>query len=127
MLPYLGFGTPARLQLAGRVLWGAPLPPARSTDTPLRNLVQFHRRMASDEVPGARVQARHGDCTRDVAADAEGYFEVECEPSPPIDSDGGLHALELRLLPPLTGAPGDAITAPVQGLVMVPAAGRASA
>ena len=122
VLPYLGFGTPARLQLAGRVLWGSPSPPAHSTDTPLRNLVQFYRRMASDEVPGARLQARYGDCRRDVAADAEGYFEVECELSPPIASDGGLHAVELRLMHPLPGTHGDAITAPVQGLVMVPAA-----
>lgn len=122
VVPYLGFGTPERLQLAGRVLWGAPLPPAGDADTSLTNLLHFYRRMASDEVAGARLVARHGARDVDVVADDEGYFQLELEPVPPLDAaspDGGLHAVELRLVHPAPppGTPGVA-----QGLVMLPAA-----
>lgn len=122
IVPYLGFGTPERLQISGRVLWGAPPRPASADDRSLQNLVQFYRRMASDEVPGARLSVQHGERVLEVAADEEGYFQAGIEPSPPLDAgDGGLHALELRLLHPTPGADPGAAEASLQGLVMVPA------
>lgn len=124
IVPYLGFGTAERLQITGRVLWGAPPRPASADDRSLQNLTQFYRRMASDEVPGARLSVQHGDLRQEVVADDEGYFQAELEPSPPLDaSESGLHAIELTLLHPTPGADPGAAEASLQGLVMVPAPG----
>ncbi|UUX97217.1 App1 family protein [Aquabacterium sp. J223] len=115
--PYLGFGTTARLQLAGRVLHGQPPPPAQPGDSALRNALQFVRRMASSEVPGARLSVRHGELQQQVVADDEGYFQVDLRPVPPLPDEGGLHEVELRLQSDHPAAGGADAT---QALVMLP-------
>ena len=54
ILPYLGYGTSEKLSLCGRVLQDEGFRAARSSERGWRNLVEFLKRMESDEMPGAR-------------------------------------------------------------------------
>ncbi len=81
ILPYLGYGTARHLVVCGRVLEDEGFLPARDTDTRWRNLVQFFKRLESDEVPGARLRASHGSVVKEALTDAEGYFRIELAPA----------------------------------------------
>jgi phosphatidate phosphatase APP1 len=72
----------------------------------------MYKRFESDEVPGARVRARHGAAETDAIADHEGYFGVELATSP---GKGPWREVELELLAPRAGAR-------AKGLVLVPPA-----
>jgi phosphatidate phosphatase APP1 len=76
ILPYLGFGTPRRLLVCGRVLQDEGIRPAASADGRLRNLTAFFKRMESDEVPGARLRATCGKRSVEAVTDREGYFRL---------------------------------------------------
>jgi phosphatidate phosphatase APP1 len=101
VLPYIGFGTAARLSLCGRVLEDEGFRPARSADRAWRNLVAMYKRFESDEVPGARVRARHGAAETEAVADREGYFSVELATGA---GNGPWREVELELLAPRAGA-----------------------
>jgi phosphatidate phosphatase APP1 len=101
VLPYLGFGTAAKLTVCGRVLEDEGFRPARSADRAWRNLVAMYKRFESDEVPGARVRARHGAAVAEGIADREGYFTVELEAAP---GAGEWREVTLELLAPRSGA-----------------------
>ncbi|HEX6246133.1 MAG TPA: phosphatase domain-containing protein, partial [Polyangiales bacterium] len=92
VLPYLGYGTPRRLTVRGRVLEDEGFAPAADGDTRWRNLVSFYKRLESDEVPGARLRARG----QEALTDAEGYFRLE------LDSKAkpGWQQVEVELLHP---------------------------
>jgi phosphatidate phosphatase APP1 len=75
-MPYLGYGTPQRLTLCGRVLKDEGLRPAAATDSRWRNLYSFYERIESDEVPHARVRAGFLGKQVECVADKEGYFSV---------------------------------------------------
>jgi phosphatidate phosphatase APP1 len=94
ILPYLGYGTPRRLRLSGRVLQDEGLRPAADTDRRLRNLVAFLKRMESDEVPGARLRARHARSVAYATSDREGYFHVELD----ARARPGWNEVELQLV-----------------------------
>jgi phosphatidate phosphatase APP1 len=101
ILPYLGYGTPRRLTVRGRVLEDEGFRPAADADTRWRNLVRFYKRLESDEVPGARLIARFGNVEREAVTDREGYFRVELA----VPSGGsGWKEVDLQLLHP----PGEA-------------------
>jgi phosphatidate phosphatase APP1 len=95
VLPYLGYGTPRRVRLCGRVLQDEGLRPARDTETRWRNLVAFYKRLESDEVPGARVRARLGRRVADATSNREGYFSVEFDR---LSLAPGWHDVEVELL-----------------------------
>jgi len=102
---YLGFGTPHRLLLSGRVLQDERNRPPGKSDTRWRNLVELYRFLESDEVPGARVRARFLGAGHEAVADREGYFGLEIKPAEPLASHGW-HDVPLELLhpaPPLGG------------------------
>jgi phosphatidate phosphatase APP1 len=101
ILPYLGYGTIARLRLQGRVLRDPGFVPSKQADTALRNLLNMYKRFETDEVPGAKLRARFMDAEAEVTADGEGYFSVELEPAGGIAP--GWHAVALELLEPLAG------------------------
>jgi phosphatidate phosphatase APP1 len=101
VLPYLGFGTATRLTVCGRVLEDEGFRPAQSADRRWRNLVAMYKRFESDEVPGARVRARHGAAVAEAVADREGYFSVELESAP---AGGEWRKVDLELLAPRAGA-----------------------
>lgn len=119
IVPYLGFGTPAKLTLSGRVLEDNGLTSARATDSRWRNLVQFARLLESDEVPGVRLRARFQGREQEVLTDGEGYFDLEITPASALPSDDW-HTVELELLEPATAHAGP-VHAPAQ--VLVPPAG----
>ena len=101
VLPYLGFGTADRLTVCGRVLEDEGFRPARSADRAWRNLVAMYKRFESDEVPGARVRARHGPSVAEAVADREGYFSLELQ-----TASAGVpwREVEFELLAPRAGA-----------------------
>lgn len=76
ILPYRGYGTSGRVVLQGRVLEDEGFVDADPRAGRSRNLVEFLKRIESDEVPFARVRARIGKAVQEVRADREGYFRV---------------------------------------------------
>ena len=97
ILPYLGYGTPRRLTVRGRVLEDEGFRPAADADTRWRNLVRFYKRLESDEVPGARLIARFGDVETETFTDGEGYFRVELDAAA---GGSGWKEVDLELLAP---------------------------
>jgi phosphatidate phosphatase APP1 len=99
--PYRGHGTAEMLYLSGRVFEGMPVPKAREDDALLRNLWHSVRRLGSDEVPAARIQARAGGMTQTVLADDEGFFEISLPSSTETGTTEVWREIELELLDPL--------------------------
>jgi phosphatidate phosphatase APP1 len=94
ILPYIGYGTSAKLSLCGRVLQDEGFRPTRDAERRWRNAVAFFKRMESDEVPGARLRVSYGKKSCEVVSDRQGYFsaELKCAVAP------GWHELELELV-----------------------------
>jgi phosphatidate phosphatase APP1 len=102
IVPYLGYGTPDKLALCGRVLRDPRIPVAGAAESRRRNLIEFYKRLESDEVPGARVRARFDETETEVVADGEGYFSVELIPAGGAQA-GAWHDVELELVYPGAG------------------------
>ena len=94
LMPYLGYGTPEKLKLCGRVLQDEGFRPAKDDERRWRNLIAFLKRMESDEIPGARLRATYRDRSVETISDSEGYFSVEFE-APGLSA--GWHEIQLRL------------------------------
>lgn len=118
IVPYRGFGTSTHLSLHGRVLIQKQGIRVSDHESVWQNLLATYRRLHSEEIPGARLQARfRGDATQ-VTSDEEGYFHVRFEPNHSPSTDVMWHDVELELLEPLPpGKPALAI-----GQVLVPPA-----
>lgn len=116
--PYLGYGTPSRLLLSGRVLKERGASESSRLDSKWRNLLNTFRLFRTDEVAGVRVVARVGKLETAAISDADGYFRVELE-LPEAILDGGWQALELEL-DDLRGA--GVAPARARGEVLVPPA-----
>ena len=103
ILPYLGYGTSEKLSLCGRVLEDEGFRPAKDAERRWRNLVEFVKRLESDEIPGARLRATFGSRSIETTSDAEGYFSVEFEApgTPP-----GWHEIHLELVDHATAETG---------------------
>ena len=80
ILPYLGYGTAKKLTVCGRVLEGEGLGPTSDRESRWRNLIEFWKRLESDEVPGARLRARFLGREVEGVTDREGYFKLEINP-----------------------------------------------
>jgi phosphatidate phosphatase APP1 len=92
ILPYLGYGTPRKLTVRGRVLEDEGFRPAGDADSRWRNLIHFYKRLESDEVPGARLRSGKTE----AVTDREGYFRIELTGS----FRPGWNDVELELLHP---------------------------
>ena len=79
-MPYLGYGTAQKLTACGRVLEDEGFLPATDGDSRWRNLIQFYKRLESDEVPGARIRASFLGRETEGVTDREGYFKLVLEP-----------------------------------------------
>ena len=79
-MPYLGYGTAKKLTVCGRVLEDEGWHQATDRDSRWRNLIQFWKRLESDEVPGARLRARFLGREVEGLTDREGYFKLEVNP-----------------------------------------------
>ena len=77
VIPYLGYGTPDKLSLCGRVLQDEGFTPATTSDRRWRNLVEFVKRLESDEISGATVRATFAGRSVEAKSNSEGYFTVE--------------------------------------------------
>jgi phosphatidate phosphatase APP1 len=95
ILPYLGYGTAEKLALCGRVLHDEGFRPTSDSERRWRNLVEFLKRMESDEIPGARLRATFAGRSVETTSDGEGYFSVELEAP---GSPAGWHEIQLELL-----------------------------
>ena len=101
-MPYLGYGTPGKLTVCGRVLEDEGFRPAGDRDSRWRNLVHFWKRLESDEVPGARLRARFRKTVTEALTDREGYFRLEI---PARSLKGGVwYPVELELRNPMVQA-----------------------
>lgn len=118
IIPYSGHGTQTRLILRGRVLRGHLQLLSQENDSLWRNLLNTYRRLESDEVPYARVQATFEGYTQTVQANDEGYFNVDLQLDHLLPTDRIWYPVELRLLEPEPA--GEPITA--TGRVLVPPA-----
>ncbi|WP_157268639.1 App1 family protein [Azohydromonas aeria] len=117
IVPYLGFGTPRRLHFGGRVLRRVEHRAPQAADPAWRNLLAVYRRMASDEVPRARVRAELGALATQTQANDEGHFQFTVETAAPLAP--GWHEVALELLAPLAR---DAEAATATARVLVPPA-----
>jgi phosphatidate phosphatase APP1 len=100
IVPYRGYGTRETLYLKGRVLKARGITPAGEADSLWRNFINMWKRLASREVPYARVQAEVQTLKREVQADEEGMFEVQIDPPSPLPEDPLWHTIALTLLEP---------------------------
>lgn len=82
MLPYRGYGTREQFTLKGRVIENRNISAASDNDSVWRNLLNMYRRFSSDEIRGARVQARFGSVVQEAITDENGYFEFAFAPDP---------------------------------------------
>ena len=106
---YRGHGTEERLHVLGRVLKDRGIGPSMAGDPLWKNLVNTYKRMASREIPHARLQLRFQDVEREAVADEEGMFEVWLHPTAPLNRERLWHHVEVTLLEPVP----DPDTAPV--------------
>ncbi|HWR51745.1 MAG TPA: YwiC-like family protein [Bryobacteraceae bacterium] len=100
LVSYLGYGTAERLYLKGRVIEESGVRSALDTDSIWDNLRMMYRRIASREIPGARVEARFQGRTLQAVTDEEGFVRFHLTPEQPPPAGELWHAVELRLLEP---------------------------
>lgn len=86
----------------GRVLENKPVEAAGIDDSIWQNLLNTYRRLETDEVPGARVQARFGEVTAEAVSDEEGYFRLWLEGVSEYGACGWLQ-VEVTLCKPVDG------------------------
>ncbi|MFD2609074.1 App1 family protein [Deinococcus taklimakanensis] len=93
--PYLGWGTPGRVELAGRVLLPRTMRPPQKGDARLLNFLNVMRRLFSREVGGVRVEGTLAGQTAAATSDLDGYFNLCFEPTAPLSA--GWHDVTLSL------------------------------
>ncbi|UBV42968.1 App1 family protein [Deinococcus taeanensis] len=93
--PYVGWGTPDRVELLGRVLLPRTVAPASKADPRLRNVQNVLRRLFSREVGGVRVNGTLDGVTVSAVSDADGYFTLVFTPTRSLP--GGWHQVSLRI------------------------------
>jgi phosphatidate phosphatase APP1 len=101
VVPYLGYGTPERVTVRGRVIEEERIAAADAAHSRWANLLASIRRLESDEIPGAQVRVRLADREAVATADDEGYIHAVLEPQPPLDVRGFLHPVELEVVAPV--------------------------
>ncbi|MFW6069025.1 MAG: phosphatase domain-containing protein, partial [Chloroflexota bacterium] len=117
IVPYRSYGASDRLLVMGRVLSNTPAAAAGADDSVWQNLLNTYRRLESDEVPGARVQAQIGDVVAEAVSDEEGYFRIWLEGVSEYTTPGWI-GVDLRLREPLDDGQGHVLT---RAHVQVPA------
>lgn len=120
IVPYRGYQAPGRLVLRGRVLEEKthPEPPA-DRDSVWDNLLRWFDRVATDEVPGARVVARLGEEEHEATAGDEGFFELDLERRSDPEEELAWREVGLECLEPVK----EDEPARATGRVVVPGAG----
>jgi phosphatidate phosphatase APP1 len=122
IMPFIGYGTPEKLVLRGRVLRDKRINPPMDTAGVLTNVVDMYKRFMSDEVPGATVRASFGDQFSETVTDIEGFFEFQFQPGalPPNDNYMVLIPLEIVDYPGKDRNPVEPAIFEAQGQVIIP-------
>jgi phosphatidate phosphatase APP1 len=94
--PYIGYGTPSRLLLSGRVLRDRGVILSSELDSRWRNLRNTFRRFRTGELAGARVRARFDRFEARAVTDGEGYFWAEIDLPEPL-ATSSWQALDVEL------------------------------
>lgn len=118
IVPYRGFGTPSLFMLSGRVLSPRSVMAGADGESVWRNLLASYQRLASGEIPGARLTVRFDRFSTEVTCDEEGYFHLSVPVDPPIESTSLWHPIHLQLIEPLPPS----ATVSAIGQVLVPPA-----
>ena len=113
---YDSYGNGQRLYLTGRVLEDKGIRCPTDAGTLLDNLRMTYRRIASEEIPDAVVEAQFERSAVRATTDEEGYFEFTFTPRQPLPQDELWLPLELKLIAPVH-RPGPVSTT---GRVMIP-------
>jgi phosphatidate phosphatase APP1 len=122
VLPYRGHGTGDRLHVLGRVLKDRGIGPAMADDPLWKNMLNTYKRMASREIPHARLRMAFQDVEREVVADEEGMFDAWLRPTEPLNRERLWHHVEVTLLEPEPASDADPVTAIAEILVPPPSA-----
>lgn len=115
IVPYDGYGDAQRWHVGARVLRDAGHAAPAASHGVVRNMIEFWKRMESDEYPGARVRVGDGTTAVETVADGEGHVRATLEL--PAPSAPGWQAVDFVLLHPAGGAP----LAGARGEALVPA------
>lgn len=78
-VPYVGWGTPQRVKLQGRVLLPRTLTPPRSRNSRARNLLDMLLRLFARDVAGMEVVGLLGGQVTRATSDEDGFFELRWE------------------------------------------------
>jgi phosphatidate phosphatase APP1 len=100
IVPYAGYGTANKFFLSGRVLAEKSEIISAETDGRRRNLRNFFRRFATDEVPFAAVKAVFENIETETSADDEGYFHFEINAPEAIETNAPFREIALELVAP---------------------------
>ena len=115
--PYVGWATPQRAELGGRVLLPRTLPAPKRGDPRWRNFVAVLRRLLSREVGGVTVRGVLQGQTVSAVSDTDGFFTLIWETLAP-SRDGWLEAsLYIENRPRTTFAQIRVIDAPAFGII----------
>lgn len=118
IVPYRGFGNEQSATLMGRVLEDTGIIKPSEQDSIWKNLVASYKRMASREIPFARVQAVFQGKAHTVETDEEGYFSITLPvDANQLESATAWYPVELRLLDEIVEDQGE-VTA--TGEVLIP-------
>jgi phosphatidate phosphatase APP1 len=93
---YRGYATHWRALVLGRVMQDEGITAADASHSGWQNLLNTVRRLESDPLPDARVQARIGAETHDIVGDDEGFLREWVKLETPL-AEGQWHPLELEL------------------------------
>ena len=104
ILGYRSYGTPSSLRVIGRVVEQRGVEQSGGEASLFENIRNTIHRMESDEIPDARVRARHGSVEAERRTDQEGFFEIDLEPSSELEP--GWHDVELTLMESMAGGAG---------------------
>jgi phosphatidate phosphatase APP1 len=101
---YNGFGNTRELHLRGRVLEDKRIAAGADHTSALVNLRMMYRRFASNEIPGAIVQAEFQGETLRARTDEEGYFNFAFEAHAALETYNSWVAIPLELAAPMHGS-----------------------
>ena len=96
LMPLAAFTYPGGLYIKGRVLHQRHPITSADNDSLWDDLLDFYRRMNSNEIPNARLRIHAGAEVRSVQSDEEGYFELSLALS---TIQPQLKSVQLELLP----------------------------
>jgi phosphatidate phosphatase APP1 len=122
IIPYLGYGTKDEWIVRGRVLRDKGIHEPMDTASLLTNVLDMYKRLQSDEIPGATVQATYNGQQYNATTNQEGFFRFQLPARPHHDPQETTVLVDLELLsyPGKEMNPVEPATFSAQAQVIVP-------